>query len=313
MAQVVDRLGAKAVGQLDDTERSAKLDAAVAASGWRELRTADDAGGPWASAVEVAIVAEELGKGVADTAFVGPTLAAELRRLTGTEASSPAETVGLTADLVALGSSVAVDAAGATGVLVLHDGGLVEAAPGAALPETDLTRPSLEVGAGRRHLCRSRPTSRPESPPSASPSPAPTWSASCRAGSTSPPTTPRTAASTAPPSARSRPCSTCSPTPTSSPRARAASCSTPPGPSTPSLRRTRWPPPPGPRPTAPARPAPSARPSSRSMAASATPGSAWPTSSSAGHCSRATSSAGWGPTSTRCWRHHGIGSSDGLR
>jgi alkylation response protein AidB-like acyl-CoA dehydrogenase len=147
VAQVVERLGAKAVGQLDDTERVAKLDAAVIASGWRELRTADDAGAPWASAVEVAIVAEELAKGVADAAFVGPTLAAELRRLTGTEPSSAAETVALTADLEALGSSVAVDAAGATGVLAVCDGALVEATLGAQLPETDLTRPSFEVGA----------------------------------------------------------------------------------------------------------------------------------------------------------------------
>ena len=147
VAQVVERLGAKAVGQLDDAERVAKLDAAVIASGWRELRTADDAGAPWASAVEVAIVAEELAKGVADAAFVGPTLAAELRRLTGTEPSSAAETVALTADLAALGSSVAVDAAGATGVLAVCDGALVEATLGAQLPETDLTRPSFEVGA----------------------------------------------------------------------------------------------------------------------------------------------------------------------
>jgi len=146
VAQVVERLGAKAVGQLDDTERVAKLDAAVIASGWRELRTADDAGAPWASAVEVAIVAEELAKGVADAAFVGPTLAVELRRLTGTEPSSAAETVALTADLEALGSSVAVDAAGATGVLAVCDGALVEATLGAQLPETDLTRPSFEVG-----------------------------------------------------------------------------------------------------------------------------------------------------------------------
>ena len=53
VAQVVDRLAPTAVGQIDDAEPVAKLDAAVEASGWRELRTADDAGSPWASAVEV--------------------------------------------------------------------------------------------------------------------------------------------------------------------------------------------------------------------------------------------------------------------
>ena len=34
-AQAVDRLGAHTVRELDDPERAAKLDAAVAASGWR--------------------------------------------------------------------------------------------------------------------------------------------------------------------------------------------------------------------------------------------------------------------------------------
>ena len=48
---------------------------AVEASGWRRLRT------DVASGVEVAIVAEELGRGLADVPFLGPMLAAELRRL----------------------------------------------------------------------------------------------------------------------------------------------------------------------------------------------------------------------------------------
>ena len=82
-AQVVDRLGIHLVADLEDTERMGKLDAAVTASGWRELRTESDEGGPWASAVEVAVVAEELGRGLADVPFLGPTLAADLRRLAG--------------------------------------------------------------------------------------------------------------------------------------------------------------------------------------------------------------------------------------
>ena len=53
-ARIVDRLGPHAVGELDDAERAAKLDAAVAASGWRELRTATDEGAPLASGVEAA-------------------------------------------------------------------------------------------------------------------------------------------------------------------------------------------------------------------------------------------------------------------
>ncbi len=98
-AQVVDRLGPHAVGQLADGERAAKLDAAVAAAGWRELRTATDDGAPWASGVEVAIVAEELARGLADTAFLGPTMAAELRRLAGAPPAAASETVVLAPDL----------------------------------------------------------------------------------------------------------------------------------------------------------------------------------------------------------------------
>ena len=98
-AQVVDRLGVHGVAELDDRERAAKLDAAVTASGWRELRTASDDGTPWASAVEVALVAEELGRGLADAAFVGATLAAELRRRAGAPAAGQSETVVFRADL----------------------------------------------------------------------------------------------------------------------------------------------------------------------------------------------------------------------
>src|SRR3954451_14000324 len=126
-AQMVERLGPQAVRELDDQERTAKLDAAVAASGWRELRGADEDANPWASAVEVAIVAEELAYGLADVAFVGPVLAAELRRLAGASAATASETVAFTSDLGAVAhatanvvsDAVAVDAAGATSTVVL--------------------------------------------------------------------------------------------------------------------------------------------------------------------------------------------------
>ncbi len=98
-AQVVDRLGLRVVADLQDTERMGKLDAAVTASGWRELRTESEEGGPWASAVEVAVVAEELGRGLADVPFIGPTMAADLRRLVGTTPTDTPETIVLTHDL----------------------------------------------------------------------------------------------------------------------------------------------------------------------------------------------------------------------
>jgi len=77
-AQVAGRHGPSTVGELDDPERAAKLDAAIAAAGWRELRTPTDDGGPWASGVEVAIVAEELGRGRADAGFLGVNYEREL-------------------------------------------------------------------------------------------------------------------------------------------------------------------------------------------------------------------------------------------
>jgi alkylation response protein AidB-like acyl-CoA dehydrogenase len=156
VAQVVERLAPRAVAQLDDAERVAKLDAAVAASGWRELRAPDGDQGraPLASGVEVAIVAEQLGRGLVDAPFTGPTLAAELRRLVGASpGSSGVETVVLSpalddiarvVDGVLVDGSIAVDAAGAvTGLALGADGAtVVEVALGPPAIEVDLTRPT---------------------------------------------------------------------------------------------------------------------------------------------------------------------------
>jgi hypothetical protein len=115
-AQVADRLGPKAVGQLGEPSRRAKLGAAVDESGWRELRLATEGGAPLASGVEPAIVAEELGRGLADTSFLGPTLAAELRRLAGAPPSEVAETVVLGPDLAELARSDGADDAGGVAI-----------------------------------------------------------------------------------------------------------------------------------------------------------------------------------------------------
>lgn len=101
VAQAVSRVGPKTVADLDDHERSAKLDAVIAASGWRELRTAADGCDPLASAVEAALVAEELARGLADAPFLGPTLAAELRRRAGGAPATTPETVLFLPDLSA--------------------------------------------------------------------------------------------------------------------------------------------------------------------------------------------------------------------
>jgi hypothetical protein len=160
--QIVDRLAPAAVRDLDDTERMAKLDAAVEASGWRELRAASSPGrAPLASAAEAAIVAEELGRGLADVAFLGPTLAAELRRLADAPPSVTRETVALVPDLSAparatdggIGSgAVAIDARDSTAALVVVPtaGGhaVAEVALGAAPGGLDLTRPEVPVEPG---------------------------------------------------------------------------------------------------------------------------------------------------------------------
>jgi alkylation response protein AidB-like acyl-CoA dehydrogenase len=154
--QVVDRHGVQAVGQLDDRERWAKLDAAVSASGWRELRTATDEGTPWSSAVEVAIIAEELGRGLADAAFFGPTLAADLRRRAGAPPETAPETVALAPDLGALATdpdgAVIIDAVGAEAVLlVVPDGDrhlLRQVRLSGSTTTTDLTRPISTIAPG---------------------------------------------------------------------------------------------------------------------------------------------------------------------
>ncbi|HEX4218898.1 MAG TPA: acyl-CoA dehydrogenase [Acidimicrobiales bacterium] len=152
---IVDRLAPRAVGQLGDRERIDKLEAAVAASGWRELREAQADGRPLASAVEVAIVAEELGRGVADTPFLGPTLAAELRRLAGASPAALPETIALSrpmtelalvADTAVPAGTAALDARGADSALLLAHtpaGDVLAQVPLASLEvRTDLTRPA---------------------------------------------------------------------------------------------------------------------------------------------------------------------------
>ncbi len=213
VAQVVERLGPKSVGQLGESERSAKLDAAVEAAGWRELRASSGTGDPWASGVETAIVAEELARGVGDAPFLGPTLAAELRRLAGVAPATTRETVAVTPDLGALGGAIAVDAGGAVGALAVRDGTLLEVAIGGLLPPVDLTRPSAAVGEAGTEIG------------TLSGDDVVRWSAlglaltsadlvgAMPARSSCLPPTRGTGPSTGCRSGRSRPCSTCSPTP----------------------------------------------------------------------------------------------------
>ncbi|GFG66683.1 acyl-CoA dehydrogenase [Mycobacterium kubicae] len=73
-AKLADDLGPAAVSDLADESRIARLDKQLRATGWRALRS------DGASGVEVAIVAEEFGRRLVDTPFLGPVLADELAR-----------------------------------------------------------------------------------------------------------------------------------------------------------------------------------------------------------------------------------------
>ena len=159
VARVVGHHGVHAVGELDDTARASKLNTAIVAAGWRELRTDTGRGEPLASAVEVAIVAEELARGLGDAAFCGPILAAELRRLAGAPDTTTIETVLFDGKLAGLlgqsingdqstskDRSIAIDAAGATSALLVvasgdhYNIGMFDLAAERTL--LDLTRPS---------------------------------------------------------------------------------------------------------------------------------------------------------------------------
>ena len=92
---------------LTDESRVARLEKAVAATGWRPLRS-DGAVG-----VEVAIVAEEFARGLVDVPFLGPVLADELAAVARRRRSRV--------------DGVAVDARGTARALVLGGNSLAEA------------------------------------------------------------------------------------------------------------------------------------------------------------------------------------------
>src|ERR1700756_2459691 len=81
-AKLADDLGPGSVADLADENRIARLEKTIDATGWRLLRT------DGASGVEVAIVAEEFGRGLVDVPFLGPALAGDPRRHAGVDVSA---------------------------------------------------------------------------------------------------------------------------------------------------------------------------------------------------------------------------------
>jgi len=127
-AKLTDDLGPGSVADLADNSRIIRLDRHIETTGWRSLRS------DGASGVEVAIVAEEFGRGLIDAPFLGPVLADDLARHVGSAAGS---TIALKAR--------AIDARGFKRALRL-DGTTVSAVDlDDAGTAVDLTRASAEV------------------------------------------------------------------------------------------------------------------------------------------------------------------------
>jgi alkylation response protein AidB-like acyl-CoA dehydrogenase len=97
--QLARQLGPRTVVDLDDGIRGKRLAGAVRDAGWLELRHDGGGGAPLASGVEAAIIADALGEAVADVAFAGPVLAADLARRAGASPAAGA-VVAFSPDLV---------------------------------------------------------------------------------------------------------------------------------------------------------------------------------------------------------------------
>ena len=140
-ARLADELGPGSVHDLDDTDRVERLEKAVAATGWRTLRS------DGASGVEVAIVAEEFGRGLVDVPLVGPVLADALRDAVDGAAGSPAGAPATRTIAVEVpgGGTEAFDARGMEHALSLSGDRILAGRVGDTVPGADLTRRSAAV------------------------------------------------------------------------------------------------------------------------------------------------------------------------
>ena len=128
-AKLSDDLGPGSVQDLADDGRISKLDKQIQQTGWRSLRS------DGASGVEVAVVAEEFGRGLVDAPFLGPVLADDLARQVGDDGSGSTIAV----------NGHAIDARGYRRALTL-DGTTVSAVDvGDARDAVDLTRAAADV------------------------------------------------------------------------------------------------------------------------------------------------------------------------
>lgn len=141
-AKLADDLGPATVQDLDDQGRISRLDKQIEMSGWRSLRS------DGASGVEVAIVAEEFGRRLVDTPFLGPVLADDLLRHVGADAA--ATTVAV--------DDRAVDARGARRAVSLSGGAVLAVDVRPAPDNVDLTRADATTVGSPETLGRWVPT-----------------------------------------------------------------------------------------------------------------------------------------------------------
>jgi Acyl-CoA dehydrogenase, C-terminal domain len=128
-AKLADDLGPGSVQDLADDERIARLDKQIEMTGWRSLRS------DGASGVEVAIVAEEFGRGLVDAPFLGPVLADDLARHVGGDGAGSTIAVG----------GHGIDARGYQRALALDGATVLAADLGAAGESVDLTRSTARL------------------------------------------------------------------------------------------------------------------------------------------------------------------------
>ena len=128
-AKLADDLGPGSVQALSDDERITRLDKQIEITGWRSLRS------DGASGVEVAIVAEEFGRGLVDAPFLGPVLADDLARHIGRDGAGSTMAVG----------GHGIDTRGYQRALMLNGTTVLTADLGAAGEAVDLTRATADV------------------------------------------------------------------------------------------------------------------------------------------------------------------------
>jgi alkylation response protein AidB-like acyl-CoA dehydrogenase len=173
--QLARELGPATVADLDDATRRKRLTAAVRDAGWLELRDDAGEGAPLASGVEAAIVGDALGGVVADVAFAGPILAADLARRAGI--SDSGRVVACSASLV--DAAIVADGVTSTPVYAVDGGDGLDSAyvlvrDGAgyhlALVPIDAT-PSASDGSDLTRTVRAIPAGTPVQPIAEQPRP----------------------------------------------------------------------------------------------------------------------------------------------